>query len=154
MHEPHAAGEGDGQLLSGVEPLTSLPYGVSRYYAGLARSPDPDADPIAAQFVPRPGEAASLFPTSRTIPSATGENLVTERLIHHYPDRALLLVSDRCATYCRHCFRRHFTGHGGGRLTGEQLEQACAYLAATPAVREILLSGGDPRRFPTRSCRR
>jgi lysine 2,3-aminomutase len=143
MHVPHAAGEGEEQLLRGVEPLTSLPFGVSRYYAGLARSPDPDADPIAAQYVPRPGELVTL-PYESNDPIGDRRYLVTERLIHHYPDRALLLVSDRCATYCRHCFRRHFTGHGGGRITTEQLEEACAYLDATPAVREVLLSGGDP----------
>jgi lysine 2,3-aminomutase len=69
---------------------------------------------------------------------------VSERLVHHYADRALLLVSDRCATYCRFCFRRHFTGHGGGRISAAQLSEACAYLSRTPAVKEVLLSGGDP----------
>jgi lysine 2,3-aminomutase len=133
----------DGPFLDGVEPVTSLPYGVSRYYAGLARSDNPDVDPIAAQFIPRPGEL-SVLPYESADPIGDRRWQVTERLIHHYRDRALLLVSDRCATYCRHCFRRHFTGHGGGRLTTAQLEEACAYLAATPAIREVLLSGGDP----------
>jgi lysine 2,3-aminomutase len=133
----------EGQLLHGVEPITSLPFGVSRYYAGLADSEDPDVDPIAAQYIPRPGELVTL-PYESDDPIGDRRFLVTERLIHHYRDRALLLVSDRCATYCRHCFRRHFTGHGGGRLTAAQLESACDYLAATPAIREVLLSGGDP----------
>jgi lysine 2,3-aminomutase len=64
--------------------------------------------------------------------------------VHHYHDRVLLLASDRCATYCRHCFRRHFTGNGGGRVSDRQLEEICAYLGRTPSVREVLLSGGDP----------
>jgi lysine 2,3-aminomutase len=143
MHDPDPGGPSEGQLLRGVEPLTSLPFGVSRYYASLAASADPDTDPIAAQYIPRAAEHSTL-PYESDDPIGDRRYLVTARLVHHYPDRALLLVSDRCATYCRHCFRRHFTGHGGGRLTAAQLEEACAYLAATPAIREVLLSGGDP----------
>lgn len=130
-------------ILSGIDPETRLPYGVSRYYAGLARSHDPDADPIAAQFIPRAGEKITL-PSETPDPIGDRRYLVAERLVHHYPDRVLLLANDRCATYCRHCFRRHFTGHGGGRLSREQLETVCAYLERTPAVQEVLLSGGDP----------
>jgi lysine 2,3-aminomutase len=143
MYKPDPRETVEEQFLHGVEPLTSLPFGVSRYYAALAGSEDPDTDPIAAQYIPRAGELVSL-PYESEDPIGDRRYLVTERLIHHYSDRALLLVSDRCATYCRHCFRRHFTGHGGGRLTAAQLETACAYLAATPAIREVLLSGGDP----------
>ena len=132
-----------GELVDGIETGTRLPYGVTRYYAGLAASDDPNADPIAAQFIPRPEELRTL-PGESTDPIGDKRYLVAERLVHHYPDRVLLLACDRCATYCRHCFRRHFTGHGGGRLTDEQLEEACAYLARTPAIRELLLSGGDP----------
>ena len=127
----------------GIHDETRLPYGVSRYYAGLAQTEDPAQDPIAAQFIPRAAELVTL-PYESADPIGDRRYLVTERLVHHYRDRALLLVSDRCATYCRHCFRRHFTGHGGGRLTDGQLEEACAYLEKTPAVKEILLSGGDP----------
>jgi lysine 2,3-aminomutase len=133
----------EGQLVRGTEPVTRLPFGVSRFYAGLARGEDPRSDPIAAQYIPTENERASL-PYESTDPIGDTRYLVTERLVHHYPDRALLLVSDRCATYCRFCFRRHFTGHGGGRITARQLDDACEYLSRTRAVREILLSGGDP----------
>ena len=143
VHEVSELVHGVDGFVNGVEPVTRLPFGVSRYYRGLARSEDPESDPIAAQFIPRAGELATL-PYESDDPIGDARFRVTERLIHHYRDRALLLVSDRCATYCRHCFRRHFTGHGGGRITREQLEEACAYLERTPAVREVLLSGGDP----------
>jgi len=133
----------EAPLVQRTEPLTRLPFGVSRFYAGLARTEDPDSDPIAAQYVPTEKEPVVL-PYESTDPIGDTRHLVTERLVHHYRDRALLLVSDRCATYCRFCFRRHFTGNGGGRISAEQLDEACAYLSRTPAVREILLSGGDP----------
>jgi lysine 2,3-aminomutase len=132
-----------GETVRGIDPVTRIPYSVSRYYAGLARGGDPDADPIAAQFMPRDGEQVFL-PRESSDPIGDRRYLVTERLVHHYPDRALLLVNDRCATYCRFCFRRHFTGHGGGPLTRDQLEDACEYLGRHPGIREILLSGGDP----------
>ncbi len=138
-----ASAEASGEISFETDPETRLPVGVSRYYAALAQTRDPYRDPIAAQFIPRREEL-------QTIPYESGDPIgdqryrVTERLVHHYRDRALLLVNDRCATYCRHCFRRHFTGHGGGRLSEGQLEETCAYLRATPAVKEILLSGGDP----------
>lgn len=126
-----------------IDPETRLPFGVSRYYAGLAESEDPDVDPIAAQYVPRPGELV-VRPYESADPIGDNRFRVAARLVHHYRDRALMLVNDRCATYCRHCFRRHFTGNGGGRITESELAEACAYLERTPEIREVLLSGGDP----------
>jgi lysine 2,3-aminomutase len=133
----------EGQIMKGIEPVTRLPFGVSRYYADLARDGDPRSDPIAAQFVPTQAEQTVLSYESAD-PIGDTRYLAASRLVHHYPDRALLLVSDRCATYCRFCFRRHFTGNGGGRISDAQLEEACGYLSRTPGVKEILLSGGDP----------
>lgn len=130
-----------------IDPKTKLPYGVSRYYAGLAESTDPNRDPIAAQYIPRPEELVTL-PYESADPIGDNRYRVAERLVHHYHDRALLLANDRCATYCRHCFRRHFTGNGGGRITEEELEEAVEYLRRTPQVKEILLSGGTPSCFP------
>lgn len=126
-----------------TDPGTRLPFGVTRYYAGLAASEDPHLDPIAAQYVPRPEELVTL-PWESPDPIGDSRWMVVERLVHHYPDRVLLLACDRCAVYCRHCFRRHFTGNGGGRVSDAQLEEICAWLARTPAVKEVLISGGDP----------
>jgi lysine 2,3-aminomutase len=65
-------------------------------------------------------------------------------LIHHYQDRALVLVNDRCATYCRHCFRRHFVGSDTGRIQDDELKKVQSYLQDHGEIHEILLSGGDP----------
>ncbi|TVQ35695.1 MAG: KamA family radical SAM protein [Spirochaetaceae bacterium] len=130
-------------LLHAVHEPTQLRFGVSRYYAGLATCADPTADPIAAQYVP---QAAERDVRSYEDPDPIGDMryTVAPRLIHHYHDRALLLVNDNCAVYCRHCFRRHFTGQRAGSITAAELEQVCSRLARMPQVREILLSGGDP----------
>ena len=65
-------------------------------------------------------------------------------MVHRYPDRVLVLVTDECAVYCRHCFRRYFSSHRAGVITDAQLQQIAEYTAAHPEVHEIILSGGDP----------
>ncbi len=116
---------------------------VTRYYAALARSRNPACDPIAAQFVPQAYERRRM-PEETEDPLHDQAHEPTERLVHRYHDRVLLLVTDRCATYCRHCFRRHFTARGTGALTPAQLQAALTYLSQHPEVTEVLLSGGDP----------
>ena len=120
-----------------------LPVGVSRYYASLADSLEPCSDPIAAQFVPTEAEELVL-PSECTDPLSETRFMPVPRLIHRYPNRVLLLACERCATYCRHCFRRHFTGQSEGQIKPEDLSRAAAYVGAHPEVDEVLISGGDP----------
>jgi lysine 2,3-aminomutase len=65
-------------------------------------------------------------------------------LVHRYPDRVVLLAAPDCPVRCRHCNRRR--RHAGEFLgrSPEALAAVEAYLRATPAVREVILSGGDP----------
>jgi lysine 2,3-aminomutase len=65
-------------------------------------------------------------------------------VVHRYPDRALLKPLLVCPVYCRFCFRREHVGPDGGVLTGAELDAAYAWFAARPAIREIILTGGDP----------
>src|SRR6266511_1462667 len=65
-------------------------------------------------------------------------------IVHRYPDRALLLATDRCAVYCRHCTRRRVTFEGDGALSRSDLGDAVAYLRAHPGIRDVIVSGGDP----------
>ena len=126
---------------------TGLPFGVTSYYASLARTRDPLTDPIAAQFVPRAEEAVHLDYESAD-PIGDERYRVARRVVHHYRDRVLILANDRCATYCRHCFRRHFTAHSTGRITGAEIEEAATYVCGHPEVQEALISGGDPLLLP------
>jgi len=66
-----------------------------------------------------------------------------------YPDRALFLVVDRCGIYCRHCNRRRLVG-GDEPPTTQDLGAGLAYIARTPRIRDVLLSGGDPLLLSTR----
>lgn len=65
------------------------------------------------------------------------------RLVHRYPDRLLVLTTDRCFRYCRFCFRRHWTARGLSRFDAEDRARLDAYLLGHPEVREVILSGGD-----------
>ncbi|MDC7221423.1 MAG: KamA family radical SAM protein [Spirochaetales bacterium] len=68
-------------------------------------------------------------------------------LIHHYDDRVLVLITDRCAMYCRHCFRRHFTGRGGA-LKESEIDSILDYLEEHKEVHEVIISGGDALMAP------
>jgi lysine 2,3-aminomutase len=119
------------------------PLAVTRHLLALIDPEDPQ-DPIRRQFIPT---AAELEPGAGELEDPLGERgvEVVPGLLHRYPDRALLLVTDRCASYCRHCFRRRAaTGRWRPIPDEGELERAAAYLAGHPEVRELILSGGDP----------
>ncbi len=100
-------------------------------------------DPIGLQFIPDPAELHTA-PQERTDPIGDDALSPVPGIVHRYPDRVLLKPLLVCPVYCRFCFRREHVGPGGGLLTGEQLEAALAYVAARPAIREVILTGGDP----------
>ncbi|HEY2513214.1 MAG TPA: KamA family radical SAM protein, partial [Polyangiaceae bacterium] len=74
---------------------------------------------------------------------------VAPHLVQRYPDRALLLATDRCAVYCRFCTRSRMVGDGGGATSLEALAPAFSYLRAHPEVRDVIVSGGDPLNMAT-----
>ena len=65
-------------------------------------------------------------------------------LTHRYPDRVIFLVSNECALYCRHCMRKRKVGKGVGAVTDASIEAGLGYIEKTPAVRDVILTGGDP----------
>jgi lysine 2,3-aminomutase len=64
-------------------------------------------------------------------------------LTHRYPDRVLLLITDMCSMYCRHCTRRRFAGQKDDEQPLDNIDKAIEYIRNTPQVRDVLLSGGD-----------
>ena len=106
-------------------------------------APGDAADPIARQYLPDARELAVLR-DERADPIGDAAHEVLPGLVHRYPDRVLLKPLTVCAVYCRFCFRRETVGREGGALTAAELEAALAYVAARPAIWEVILSGGDP----------
>ncbi len=116
--------------------------GVTPYYASLMDPQHPFC-PVRMQAIPLPGEAASL-PGELRDPLGEDRNRPVRALVHKYPDRALLLVTDTCPVYCRHCTRRRITGGAEEAFDRDAIEEALAYLRRHPEVRDVIVSGGDP----------
>lgn len=112
------------------------PSRISSYYAGLITAPH---DPIWRQCVPSLKELADTEQASDPLDEIRLSPV--PGLIHRYPDRAVLLVSNHCATYCRFCMRKRQVGCSSSSV---DLSSALEYIAATPQLRDIILSGGDP----------
>ncbi|GAB5389621.1 MAG: lysine-2,3-aminomutase-like protein [Alphaproteobacteria bacterium] len=102
----------------------------------------PDS-PLARQYLPTPGETASL-PLDMADPIGDDAHSPVPGIVHRYTDRALLKLVHACPVYCRFCFRREMVGPGGDALTGDDLDIALGYIADHPELREIILTGGDP----------
>ncbi|HEX2676864.1 MAG TPA: KamA family radical SAM protein [Polyangiales bacterium] len=124
-----------------------FPISVTPYYASLADRSDPSC-PIRKQIVPRAEEAVEARGDLRD-PLGEEAHEVAPELIQRYPDRALLLATDRCAVYCRFCTRSRLVGNGGGPRSLDKLRQAFDYLRAHPEVRDLIISGGDPLAMAT-----
>ncbi len=114
---------------------------ASDYYLSLIDPDDPD-DPIRKQAVPDLAELL-VGPGERADPIGDRAHAPSEVLVHRYPDRALLFPTFRCPMFCRYCFRKVALNEDPIRLHAA-LDDALAYLARTPAIREVILSGGDP----------
>lgn len=106
----------------------------------LIEAPD---DPIGRQFVPNPGELATAA-HEHADPIGDDKFSPVKGVVHRYPDRALLKPLLICPVYCRFCFRREQVGPSGGVLTDAELDDAFAWFATHPAIREVILTGGDP----------
>jgi lysine 2,3-aminomutase len=116
---------------------------VTPAVAELVDRADP-ADPVARQFVPHADELRTL-PVERADPIGDEAHSPVPGIVHRYPDRVLLKAVSVCPVYCRFCFRRETVGPGGpGTLSSEALSEALAYVAAHPAVWEVIVTGGDP----------
>ena len=102
------------------------------------------ADPIARQFLPAEAELTTA-PGESADPIGDDAHTPVPGVVHRYPDRVLLKVTHTCAVYCRFCFRREMVGPGKtAALSPAELDAALAYIAADPAIWEVILTGGDP----------
>jgi lysine 2,3-aminomutase len=104
--------------------------------------------PIRKQVVPHALEGRAV-PGDLRDPLGEEAHEVAPDLIQRYPDRALLLVTDRCAVYCRFCTRSRIVGTGSGPRSELRLIPAFEYLRAHPELRDVIVSGGDPLAMST-----
>lgn len=116
-------------------------FAVTPYYVLLADRHDPSC-PIRRQIVPRPEERQVRL-GERADPLGEEALEVAPNLVHRYPDRALLLATDRCPIYCRFCTRRRIVGRTERQGTRALFAEALDYVRAHPEIKELIVSGGD-----------
>lgn len=121
----------------------SMAIAVTAEMAALIDRADLAHDPIARQFVPSVAET-EVSPEELADPIGDEFRSPVKGIVHRYPDRVLLKLLHACPVYCRFCFRREVVGRDGGVLGAADLDAALAYIAARPAIWEVVLTGGDP----------
>ena len=119
---------------------------ITPYYASLM-NPDDENCPIRRQSIPHPNEASP--PANASVDSVGDMTFMkTRRIVHKYPNRVILLVSDTCPVYCRHCTRKFHTTALKGTYYNEQFsinyEDDFEYIRQHKEITDVLLTGGDP----------
>ena len=118
--------------------IKRYPMKISNYYLNLIKGKN---DPIWRQCVPCEEELHDEINIGDPL---NEENLTpVPYLVHKYPDRVLLLVSSKCAMYCRFCTRKRKVGRIQ-QIPMEDIMNAIGYIKKHPEVRDVIVSGGDP----------
>jgi len=120
-----------------------LSLAITPYWATLIDPEDPEC-PIRRQAVPVAAESI-VAPHEMVDPCAEDRDSPAPHLVHRYPDRVLLLATDHCAMYCRHCTRRRLVGeHEKEDNSPGKFDAAIEYIKSNRKIRDVLISGGDP----------
>lgn len=100
-------------------------------------------DPVALQYVADPRELI-VAPEERTDPIGDRTHSPVKGIVHRHPDRVLLKAASVCSVHCRFCFRKTMLGQEEETLSDAEMGRALDYVAQSPSVREVILTGGDP----------
>ncbi|HZK55619.1 MAG TPA: lysine 2,3-aminomutase [Desulfosporosinus sp.] len=121
--------------------LETLRMAITPYYATLIDPADPEC-PIRKQAIPVALEL-DVAKCDMEDPLHEESDSPVKGLTHRYPDRVLLLITDQCSMYCRHCTRRRMAGATDKAMPRKDLIEAFDYIKRTPKIRDVLISGGD-----------
>jgi len=121
--------------------IKRYPFSVTPYYLSLINPDDPN-DPIRKQAIPS-FEEITMADMGEEDPLEEKRDSVVPGLVHRYPDRVLMVLTDICPMFCRHCTRKREWQHGGWVRTEEEIERMLAYIRSNPKVRDVIISGGD-----------
>jgi lysine 2,3-aminomutase len=127
--------------------MAKYPMAITPYYASLIRRLD-GSDPIFRMCVPLVQELTDP-PFLTPDPLEECRDMPVPGMVHRYPDRALVIATTMCSTYCRHCTRKRIAGTRETSITKRRLEQVAAYLAEHPQISDVIISGGDPLTMST-----
>ncbi len=128
--------------------IQRYPLAITPHYLSLINPDDPD-DPIRRQAVPSFQEI-TMGAMGMEDPLAERRDSVTEGLVHRYPDRVLMVLTDICPMLCRHCTRKREWRGGGWVRSESEIEAMLDYIRHHENIRDIIISGGDPLTLSTR----
>lgn len=123
--------------------VEKFPMSITPYYLSLIDTENLENDPVFKQSFPVVNEII-MQKADMLDPLHEDKDSPVEGLTHRYPNRVLLLVSNRCAMYCRHCTRKRRVGDNDTIPGREQIGKGIEYIKQSPQIRDVLLSGGDP----------
>jgi lysine 2,3-aminomutase len=123
------------------------PLSVSPYYLSLINIYDTD-DPIRKQAIPS-FEETTLSSIGFEDPLGEKRDSVVPGLVHRYPDRLLMVLTDICPMLCRHCTRKREWHNGGWVRTPGEIKPMLDYIRRHKFIRDVILSGGDPLTLST-----
>jgi lysine 2,3-aminomutase len=120
-------------------------WGTTPYFASLMDPNDPKC-PIRMQVIPSMNETKNRFGISDYL--IWKENRATDEvrpdsIARQYYDRVAFTVTDICANYCRHCFRKELVVDRDLKLRFD-VDEGVAWIREHQEVRDILITGGDP----------
>jgi lysine 2,3-aminomutase len=125
-----------------AQSLSRFKMSITPYFASLMDTKN-SLCPIRMQAVPSINETR-VQSWEKKDPLNEETDSPVPNIVHRYPDRALFLVTRQCAMYCRHCFRKRCVGEEDFIIGKAEKEKAIDYIAGTPQIRDVLVSGGDP----------
>ena len=128
------------------EVLRDFRMGITPYYLALV-DPDDPACPILRQIAPIVEEYV-YRDVGDEDPLAEESFSPVPGITHRYPDRVLMVISNSCAIYCRYCTRKRIMYEDA--VPDVEIDRMVEYIARTKAVRDVVVSGGDPLTYGTR----
>ncbi len=132
------------------EVLDNHPMNIPRYYLSLIK-PDDAQDPIRKLAIPSVDELVVAGQMGETTGDPYGDDKHNKGngILHKYPYSALVVATEYCSMYCRHCFRKRLVGLPNDK-TVENFQNAAKYIAEHKEITNVIISGGDPMMLPTK----
>lgn len=118
--------------------LEQYPMSITPYYLSLINFED-ERDPIRRMCIPSLHETdlGGSFDTS-----GEADNTVIVGMQHKYRETAMILSTNQCAMYCRHCFRKRLVGLSDEEIA-RHFDDMTGYIRAHGEISNVLISGGD-----------
>ena len=116
--------------------------GVTPYYLALMNPDASQSCPVRLQGLPRREELNVRVGVKDPLDEVPHSPV--KEVVQVYPDRVAFCVAQLCPVYCRYCFRKRRDEEDGLHFNRRIVDRGIAYIASNPAIRDVLITGGDP----------